>query len=41
MTVVAFDSNDVAAERPCGGGEGSGSVELNGGMFGRLIWLQR
>nr|POF26815.1 hypothetical protein CFP56_47182 [Quercus suber] len=28
-TAVAFNSNDTEAERPCGGGEGSGSLELN------------
>nr|POE61111.1 hypothetical protein CFP56_58035 [Quercus suber] len=30
-TTVAFDSSDVEAERPCKGGEGSGSLELNDG----------
>ena len=40
-TAVAFDSSDVEVERPCGGGEGSGSLELNDDMFGRSVWLQR
>ena len=39
MTAVAFDSSDAMAKRLCGGGEGSGSLELNSGMFGRLVWL--
>ena len=31
VTVVAFDSDEAAMERLCGGGEGSGSLSLNGG----------
>ena len=30
-TTVAFDSSEAAAETPCGGGEGSNSLRLNGG----------
>ena len=41
MMAVAFDSSDATTERPCRGGEGSGSLKLNGGMFGRSIWFQR